>query len=244
MKRLAPALAGLGVLLLPLVASAQNDWAPCADEGQVCRFNGEAMVRFGADGKYSFRMVRNRINCDNEEFGDPLPNRPKQCQVSMNWRQDSRYRGWRDHGRDSAGWVLCANEGEACRTPGKVQVRYGTEGRYAYREATGLVRCSNEVFGDPAPDIAKQCEYAVNSGPGGGVFDPRPPVVGVGLPWTACANENGACSFRGAAMVRYGAQGRYAYREAANGLSCTNETFGVDPAPNQVKRCEMLRGAK
>lgn len=242
MKRFAPALAGLCLALLPLVSQAQTDWAPCADEGQQCRFSGEALVRYGAEGKYAFRLARNRITCDNDEFGDPAPNRPKSCQVSVNWRQDSRYRGWREHGRDNAGWVLCANEGEVCRMPGQARVRYGIDGRYAHRDATGVIRCSNDVFGDPAPDIAKQCEYSLGADPR--PPGPRPPVVVVGLPWAACAEEGGACSFRGAAIVRYGAQGHYAYREANNGLSCTNEVFGTDPAPNQRKRCEMMRGAK
>lgn len=235
------ALSGLLVLsAVPTAALAQSDWAPCANEGEACRFKGEALVRFGIDGRYSFRVVRNQVACDTEEFGDPAPNRTKQCQVSLNWRQDIRYRGWREEGRDSAGWLLCASEGERCRVPGPGRVRYGAGGQYAYRDVANTVRCNNEVFGDPAPDVAKQCEYLLGVG-AGGTSDPRPPAPGVGLPWTACANENGQCSFRGPGMLRYGANGRYAYREALNGLVCSNDSFGVDPAPGQVKRCEMLR---
>lgn len=243
-RHLLGALAGvLMALAVPTTVQAQNDWAPCANEGETCRFNGEALVRFGIDGRYSFRVVRNRVMCDIEEFGDPVPNRPKQCQVSLNWRQDSRYSGWREAGQGSGGWVLCANEGEQCRVPGPAKVRYGAQGRYAFQDANRTIRCNNDVFGDPAPDVAKQCEYQVGlSGLlGGGGTDPRPPVAGIGLPWTACANENGQCNFRGPGMLRYGAEGRYAYREAINGLACTNDSFGVDPAPGQVKRCELLR---
>lgn len=296
----------LGSLLIlaaaPLAAQAQSDWTPCANEGDTCRFSGEALVRFGAEGKFAFRVVRNGVACNNNEFGDPLPNRPKQCQVSLNWRQDSRYHGWRDQSRlnanqwrfcaaeggecyvegqakvrfgangryetrsvngrvsctvqrfgdpmpntpkaceveESANWVLCANEGEQCRLPSRGRVRYGANGRYVYKDVAGGVRCVNEVFGDPMPDVAKQCDYVLGSG-GGGTTDPRPPAPVLGLPWAVCAQERGQCAFNGVAMLRYGASGRYAYREAVDGLACTNENFGVDPAPNEVKRCEILR---
>ncbi len=236
MKRIAPALAGLCLSILPLASLAQSDWRPCAGEGETCRVNGEALVRYGIDGKYTFRVVSGSIVCGNEAFGDPAPEQRKQCQVSQSWRQDNRYRGWREMGRNTGGWVLCANEGDECRVPGPGRVRYGSDGRYATRDVIGSVRCSNSVFGDPAPDIAKQCEYSLAG-------DVRP-LAPVNLPWTPCANENEVCSFRGPAIVRYGAQGRFAYREAADGLSCKNDSFGFDPVPNQVKRCDMIRGTK
>jgi len=308
MKRLPWKLLGsLAVLTaLPLGAHAQSDWTPCANEGDSCRFSGEALVRFGAEGKYAFRMSRGGVACNVEEFGDPLPNRPKQCQVSLNWRQDSRYHGWRDAGRaataawrycaaegaecwvegqarvrfgangryetrnvsgrvdctvqrfgdplpgtpktceveESANWTLCANEGDQCRLPARGRIRYGANGRYVYKDAgLGGLRCVNEVFGDPVPEVAKQCDYVLGSG-GGGTTDPRPPAPVQGLPWTVCANEKGQCSFRGVAMLRYGSNGRYAYREAADGLACTNESFGFDPAPNETKRCEVLKTSR
>lgn len=291
-------LAGAALLLSAPAALAQSDWTACAGEGEVCRVAGEAMVRYGADGRYAFRLVRQQVPCTNEEFGDPAPDRPKACQYSAAWRQDSRYHGWRDlrkpsqggwrfcaseggdcwvdgqgrvrfgangqyevrtvQGRvecttrrfgdplpgtpkvceveESAHWVLCANEGETCRSPRAAKVRYGANGRYAVREVRDSVRCVNGVFGDPVPDVAKQCDYLVNDGRPVG-----PPVAPSGLAWEPCANEHGACSFQGPAMLRYGTHGRYAYREAVNGLSCTNEAFGADPAPDQPKRCERLR---
>ncbi|WP_395701469.1 hypothetical protein [Aquabacterium sp.] len=237
MKRLALALASLCGMFAPLAAHAQSDWRPCANEGETCRVSGEALVRYGTEGRYAFRVVRGQVPCGNETFGDPAPDQRKQCQVSQGWRQDSRYRGWREIGRNTGGWVLCANEGDECRVPGSGRVRYGIDGRYAMRDVNGSVRCSNAVFGDPAPDIAKQCEYSLGA-------DPRPPLSPVNLPWTPCANEREVCSFRGPAIVRYGANGLFAYREAADGLPCTNDSFGFDPVPNQVKRCDMIRGTK
>jgi hypothetical protein len=220
-------------------AHAQSDWTSCAQEGEVCRFGGEALVRFGIEGRYAFRVARGRIFCDVDEFGDPAPNQRKQCQVSQGWRQDSRYRGWRDPNRAAAGeWVVCASEGEHCRVPGAARVRYGANGQYAYRDVAGGVRCVNEVFGDPAPDVAKQCDYSAAASP------ILPPAATGGLAWQGCAREEGHCRFLGPAIVRYGANGRYVYREAADGLACRNDSFGVDPAPNERKACELLRGSR
>ena len=52
----------------------------------------------------------------------------------------------------------------------------------------------------------------------------------------ACAQEHGYCSFQGRATVMYGANGRFARRQAVNGIACNNQTFG-DPAPGQEKAC-------
>lgn len=294
----ASAVFGVLGLLVATSVRAQPDWTACAGEGDVCRFAGEAMVRYGTDGRYAFRLARQQVACTNEEFGDPAPDQRKSCQYSATWRQDSRYHGWRDHGRvahggwrfcaseggdcwvdgqarvrfgangqyevrrvqgrvdcttrrfgdpapgvpkvceveESAHWVLCANEGDTCRPPKAAKVRYGANGRYAVHEVRDSVRCVNAVFGDPMPDVAKQCDYLLNDGRPVG-----PPVVPSGLVWDHCANERGACSFQGPGMVRYGAHGRFVYREASNGIACTNEAFDTDPAPDEPKRCERLR---
>jgi len=218
------------LLALP-AAQAQSDWTPCAEENAMCRVSGEAMVRFGVEGRYAFRVARSRVMCDIEEFGDPAPNIVKRCEVSYNWRKDERYRGWRLPGASGADrWRQCADEGELCRLPGAAKVRYGANGRYAYRDANNVIACSNAVFGDPLPDVAKQCDFRADD-------DDTPGP----LAWDSCAAENARCSVRGAAMVRYGRSGHYFYREVSDGVDCSNRAFGGDPAPQQVKRCETLR---
>lgn len=229
----------LGAMLAPPSVQAQpqgEDWTVCATEGQTCRTGGgETMVRFGADGRYAFRVTRESQPCTIEAFGsDPAPGVTKRCEVSANWRQQPRYRGWQGAGSGNGDWILCANEGDYCRVPGPTQVRYGADGRYAERSTSQGIACHNGVFGDPAQGTAKQCEYRRLSGPGGGGSSS-------GLPWSSCAREGGSCSFRGPGMLRYGAGGRYIYREAVNGLSCSNDAFGGDPAPGAEKRCELLR---
>jgi len=67
-------------------------------------------------------------------------------------------------------------------------------------------------------------------GPGYG-----PPGYGGG--GQICANEGGFCAFRGTALVRYGANGRYITRRARNGIPCASEYFGGDPFYGVVKHC-------
>ena len=231
--RLALAIAAAGAIVAPGEARAQDDWVRCATEGRTCRVDGEALVRYGAEGRYSFRLVRGRLRCDNARFGgDPAPNQAKVCEVSVNWRHDERYRGWRDPARRADGeWRFCANENELCRPPaGSTRVRYGADGRYEVRPVSrGNVMCNNRSFGDPAPGVFKQCQYSLASG--------RPETAG--RDWQHCANEGETCHFHGVASVRYGVDGNYVFRDAANGLPCTNEAFNTDPAPGQVKHCQV-----
>src|SRR5688572_33004155 len=62
------------------------------------------------------------------------------------------------HTQEPGGWVFCANENETCAFTGTRQVRYGAAGRYAYVNATDGTPCTNAVFGDPAPNLAKHCD--------------------------------------------------------------------------------------
>lgn len=56
-------------------------WQPCAGEGQFCRFQGPAQVRYGARGSWVTVDGFNGIACNNDVFGDPAPGVPKTCQV-------------------------------------------------------------------------------------------------------------------------------------------------------------------
>jgi len=84
--------------------------------------------------------------------------------------------------------------------------------------------CSNSVFGDPAPGMAKRCDLSTSSAT---------------VSWNLCAYESGYCAFAGTQQVRYGANGLYAYRTVTDGTACSNSVFG-DPAPGMAKRCEIV----
>jgi hypothetical protein len=58
------------------------------------------------------------------------------------------------------GWTNCASEGGLCSFSGSRQVRYGANGTYFYRTATGSIQCTNSVFGDPLPTVTKACAYS------------------------------------------------------------------------------------
>ena len=218
-------------------AGWQGLWEHCANEGERCRVRGLAVVRYGADGRYAYRQVRNAVvDCDNNRFGDPAPRRQKHCELR---RHDG---GWDSGpgghwgGPDSDyGWERCAREGELCRVQGRAVVRYGADGSFTERSVRGgSVACTNANFGDPAPGRRKFCDVRSEHGSGiGGIA----PGQGVG-PWRDCAREGEHCRPPGPALVRYGANGRYnVLRVDTGGIACSNGAFG-DPAPRQSKRCE------
>ena len=132
--------------------------------------------------------------------------------------------------QEPGGWVFCANENETCAFTGTRQVRYGAAGLYAYRNATDGTSCTNAVFGDPAPNMAKHCDSTET-------LAPPPPPPPPPADWVFCANENETCVFTGTRDVRYGSDGLYAYDTATDGVPCTNAVFG-DPAPNVAKHCD------
>lgn len=54
-------------------------WVRCANEGGVCKFNGERKVGYGAGARFKYRVFRNGARCTNETFGDPAPGIAKAC---------------------------------------------------------------------------------------------------------------------------------------------------------------------
>ena len=132
----------------------------------------------------------------------------------------------------TSGWTDCGGEGGSCSFGGTRQVRYGANGVYAYRSATGSIACDNGTFGDPIYGVVKSCSYATS----GSAPAPSTPVAASG--WTDCAAENGSCSFPGTRQVRYGANGVYTFKTATGSISCDNATFG-DPLYGTVKSCSF-----
>ena len=124
---------------------------------------------------------------------------------------------------------------------GRATVRFGAEGRYQVRPASGTFRCDLATFGDPAPGVTKRCEVEVGGGwgePGQGPGD-----AGVAR-WQPCAPEGGNCRIGGQAILRYGVEGHWVYREASGTLACNNDSFGFDPAQGRGKQCQLIRLAR
>jgi len=219
MKKLVILIAACSALFISYLPSvAASEWVWCANENELCRFNGQAEVRFGADRRWITRDARNSIRCNNANFGDPAPGVVKACHV---WSDSN------DSGElPPSGWNRCANEGEICQFNGRAEVRYGAGGRWETRSARNSIFCGNQTFGDPAPGRVKACYIASSSSGNQSNQDG----------WRRCANENGFCAFNGWQEVRYGANGRWTHLTRLDGASCSNDVFG-DPAPGRVKAC-------
>jgi probable HAF family extracellular repeat protein len=122
-----------------------SDWTFCATEGAPCAFTGTMDVRYGANGSFVVKTLTDGTACTNTVFGDPAPDTPKQCAI----RPPST--------PPPTTWTFCATEGAFCAFTGTMDVRYGASGSFVIRTLTGGTACTNEVFGDPAPNVAKSC---------------------------------------------------------------------------------------
>ena len=210
----------------------QAEWQFCAAEGEICRFRGQAQVRFGEGSRFTTRNAYDSVRCDVTDFGDPAYGVTKTCEVRGSPVQSGGSDAWRGWGAKpgAADWRYCAAEGETCRIEGGAQVRFGEGRRYNTRPARGEVSCSVDVFGDPAFGTLKHCEVQASALRHADAPD-----------WRRCAGEGERCEFQGRSQVRYGTAGRYVYRDAYNGVRCDTRSFGSDPYTDRVKSCEIRR---
>lgn len=128
---------------------------------------------------------------------------------------------------DETGGVAtsCASEGGTCSFNGVMQARYGADTSYFYKVVNNSIACTSAAFGgDPVYGKVKQCAYTApvpTGGPSG---------------YTACASENGTCSFSGTATVAFGAYGSFNDKVATTSIACNNVVFG-DPILGVAKQC-------
>lgn len=65
-------------------AGAQTmTWTQCAVENSICTFTGSALVRYGANGTFAYRINSGSAGCNNGAFTDPLPGIVKSCQYAL-----------------------------------------------------------------------------------------------------------------------------------------------------------------
>lgn len=214
---------------------APEVWIKCADEWGTCVVTGTAQVRYGLNGAFITRTATGSIGCNNDVFGDPLPGADKVCEYATITSEPPPpdIPPPPPPPDPVSTWTKCANEWQTCSFSGTRRVRYGLNGTYAIRTATGSIACTNAVFGDPLPGADKICEYETTTDP----TPPPPPPQPPASTWTKCADERQICSFSGTRQVRYGLNGTYAYRTATDSIACNNAVFG-DPLPGIPKVCE------
>lgn len=131
-----------------------GSWTQCAVEEGNCSFSGTAQVRYGLNGTYAAaKTATGSIACNNQVFGDPAPGADKVCEYSSGTATPAP-------APTAATWTQCAVEWGNCSVPTTSQVRYGLNGTYVTKTATGSIACNNDVFGDPLPGGDKVCEYS------------------------------------------------------------------------------------
>ena len=142
-------------------AQAPANYMSCAKEGERCIFEGTKEVMYGAKGGFAKKTATNFIDCGVREFGsDPAPGVLKQCYIPY---QNSPV--------GNSKFTPCGKEGERCQFTGTREVMYGAGNQWATRGAANGIDCSVKVFGDPAPNVHKQCYVStVSSGPGTRTF--------------------------------------------------------------------------
>lgn len=62
------------------VSNSPDGYTFCMYEGQgECHFEGEAVVAYGADGRFNYAVNADGAACSSDVFGDPAPGQPKRC---------------------------------------------------------------------------------------------------------------------------------------------------------------------
>lgn len=119
------------------LSSVIAQWKDCATENELCKFEGNKIVRFGNNKKYYYTEALNSIMCDTKSFnGDPNPNILKKCQFIRCNYPDS--------------WSHCAKENEKCNNPyyGSSIIKFTNGNESSYRRAVYMesIICINYEF--------------------------------------------------------------------------------------------------
>ncbi|HEY3870632.1 MAG TPA: hypothetical protein VGM10_19875 [Actinocrinis sp.] len=185
-------------------------WSKCAEENGTCAVSGTSVIAFGAQAHFNYVTASSATACDVAVFGDPDNGVYKACYVET-------------AAAAADTWQQCAAENGTCSYSGTMSVAFGAGGKFDYATlGGGGTACTDAVFGDPDFGTVKAC-YLM--GP--------PPSFAT---WTACAAENGTCSFSGTQEVAFGADGQYFYGSFTGSAPCTDTQFG-DPDQGTAKAC-------
>jgi len=60
-----------------------SGYTKCADENNRCNFSGTKSVYYGANSCYKVRSFSNGVDCNNDNFSDPVPGTQKACYVQQ-----------------------------------------------------------------------------------------------------------------------------------------------------------------
>ena len=133
----------------PTPVPGPGSWTVCAFEGGTCSVNGTLQIRYGTATAYYTKTATGSIGCSNAVFGDPAPGVVKSCSY-----------GAATVTPPVVTWTQCATENGTCAVTGTREVRYGADGNFASKIVSGLIECSNAIFGDPKYGVAKACSFS------------------------------------------------------------------------------------
>lgn len=202
----------------------EGNWVLCASDGDICNFNGEQKVRFGANGDYFTGFFTDSVLCSKSAFGDPLPGSQKACYYEID--------------PTAADWSFCADQDDICSFSGTKLVRYGAQRAYSYRVAHANVSCTDFEFGDPIKSAIKSCEV---KDVGGDDTYSMYPINDDDEQWVYCSPNGFECHFSGTKQVRYILGDEYVEISATDSVFCSEASFPADPVVHAKKKehCEV-----
>ncbi|ODS23277.1 hypothetical protein AB835_09660 [Candidatus Endobugula sertula] len=174
----------------------------------------------------------------------------------------------RDNAKDQQ-WVRCANEWRTCHMLVPALVRYGVEDDYVYQLVDdNSIKCNSTVFGHSGYQL-RHCDYLLSASTDfdkDGVVDSVdafPADIlesadtdndGIGdntdpFPndsdnandqnWVKCANDWRTCHMPVPALVRYGSEGDYVYKQVSDlSIKCNDKVF--DKLGYGFRHCDYL----
>jgi hypothetical protein len=98
------------------------------------------------------------------------------------------------------------------------EIAYGANGVFNFGAVSGTWTCNDATFGDPLPGANKACYEAVTE-------------------FSQVATENQNMTGLSTSPVAYGAKGGFVFKILSGTASCSNATFGSDPAVGATKIC-------
>jgi hypothetical protein len=131
-----------------------NTFSRCGGEDENCNLpEAPRRVRYGAGGKWVYKIASGAFPCNNDRFGDVAPGMTKSCESSATPYKLGTGAAFRDCGTEDSG-VCQVGDGT---DPVLVRYGIGTTWRYSLG-TTGGVQCNNATFGDPAHGQTKFCQ--------------------------------------------------------------------------------------
>jgi hypothetical protein len=218
-----------------IAAGGPAGYTECANEWSQCAFTGTANVAYGANGSFYYGTFTDGVLCIPDNFGgDPAYNQAKKCYYKLGAAEAAATPSFSPAGGSYSGvqqvTLTSATEGAT--------IRYTVDG--------SIPDADSPIFSAPIVVASSTTVKAIAMNEG---LEPSPVGTAVYtiLPagpdgYTYCGGEFSACAFDGLAAVAFGANGSFAYRDATDGVMCTVDQFGGDPAFNQAKHCFFRLG--